>query len=136
MRIWHTYLIDVLPRQQLLGQWRELNSIFVKQDKHILINFVYDYPKDDLYSYALLIISEMNRRGYKVDSNNFRVYFGDEKYEHNMFPFINKMTGQYLLQCIFNLQEKHDCGGITDDEWKKIDKVARQRVKDWVINNL
>ena len=27
MRLWHNSLIKVLPRNQLLGQWRELNSI-------------------------------------------------------------------------------------------------------------
>ena len=40
MRLWHESLIEVLPRQQLLGQWRELNSIYKKEDKHILINFM------------------------------------------------------------------------------------------------
>lgn len=25
-----------------------------------------------------------------------------------------------FLQCFYNLQEKHDCGGITDKEWCKI----------------
>ena len=45
MRLWHYDLIEYLPKQQLLGQWRELNSIYVKQDKHILINFIYEYEK-------------------------------------------------------------------------------------------
>lgn len=27
---------------------------------------------------------------------------------------------RYFLQCFYNLQEKHDCGGITDKEWCKI----------------
>ena len=25
---------------------------------------------------------------------------------------------RYLLQCLYNLQEKHDCGAIPDEEWK------------------
>ena len=60
MRLWHKDLIGVLPRQQLLGQWRELNSIFKLQNRHILINFVYDYPKQDLYLYSMEIISEFS----------------------------------------------------------------------------
>lgn len=32
--------------------------------------------------------------------------------------------------------EKHDCGGMTDKEWNKIDNVAKERVKKWVLNNL
>ena len=42
MRIWHCGLIKVLPRQQLLSQWRELCSIYAKEDNHMLINFVYE----------------------------------------------------------------------------------------------
>ena len=56
MRLWHESLIEVLPRQQLLGQWRELNSIYKKEDKHILINFIYEYPKKDLFLYSLKVI--------------------------------------------------------------------------------
>ena len=29
---------------------------------------------------------------------------------------------RYLLQCYYNLQEKFDCGGITEDEWIIIDE--------------
>ena len=53
MRLFHKDLIEVLPRQQLLGQWRELNSIFKLQNRHILINFVYEYDKQDLYNYSV-----------------------------------------------------------------------------------
>lgn len=66
MRLWDFRLLDVLPRQQLLAQWRELNSIFKKQDNHILINFAYEYPKEDLMTYTILIIEEFNKRGYKI----------------------------------------------------------------------
>ena len=27
MRLWHTDLIPVLPKEQLVGQWRELSAI-------------------------------------------------------------------------------------------------------------
>lgn len=27
MRLWHTSLIEVLPREQLVGCWRELSAI-------------------------------------------------------------------------------------------------------------
>lgn len=29
---------------------------------------------------------------------------------------------RYLTQCYYNLQEKHDCGGIADDEWEDIER--------------
>ena len=74
MRLWHYKLIKYLPRQQLLGQWRELNSIFAKEDKHILINYVYEYDKEDLCAYTNSIIDEMEKRSYKVNVERFENY--------------------------------------------------------------
>lgn len=124
MRLWHVDLIPYLPRQQLLGQWRELNSIYKNQPNHILINFVYDYPKEDLLIYSNLVIKEMKNRGYKMNLDNFQRYF-DGIYLPFTLPtlkhcFWGKMTNRYLKQCFYNLQEKHDCGGITDEEWEPI----------------
>ncbi len=123
MRLWHYKLIPLLPRKQLLGQWRELNSIYKKQDRHILINYIYDYPKYDLYSYSILVIEELKNRNYKHNLNNFYLYFNNISYDKKIIPFINKMNNRYLIQCLYNLQEKYDCGGINDIEWKKIELV-------------
>lgn len=129
MRLWHESLIEVLPRQQLLGQWRELNSIYKKEDKHILINFIYEYPKKDLLLYSLKVILTMQRRGYNINLKNFIDYFQIEDYKEmqkillsNAKTFVKKMNKRYLLQCYYNLQEKYDCGGITEKEWNKINQ--------------
>jgi uncharacterized protein (TIGR02328 family) len=129
MRLWHESLIEVLPRQQLLGQWRELNSIYKKEDKHILINFIYEYPKKDLLLYSLKVILTMQRRGYNINLKNFIDYFQIKDYKEmqkillsNAKTFVNKMNERYLLQCYYNLQEKYDCGGITEKEWNKINQ--------------
>lgn len=129
MRLWHESLIEVLPRQQLLGQWRELNSIYKKEDKHILINFIYEYPKKDLLLYSLKVILIMQRRGYNINLKNFIDYFQIKDYKEmqkillsNAKTFVKKMNKRYLLQCYYNLQEKYDCGGITEKEWNKINQ--------------
>ena len=113
MRLWHYELIQYLPKSQLLAQWRELNSIFKKQDKHILINYIYEYPKDDLCLYANMVTKEMRNRGYfNYKMNNYKEYFkelpflADEIYP----PFKNHHTNGYLKQCFYNLQEKYDRG--------------------------
>jgi hypothetical protein len=31
------------------------------------------------------------------------------------------MNERYLKQCLYNLQEKYDCGGISQKEWQKIE---------------
>ena len=129
MRLWHESLIEVLPRQQLLGQWRELNSVYKKEDKHILINFIYEYPKKDLILYSLKVILTMQRRGYNINLKNFIDYFQIKDYKEmqkillsNAKTFVKKMNKRYLLQCYYNLQEKYDCGGITEKEWNKINQ--------------
>jgi len=119
MRLWHYELIPYLPKSQLLAQWRELNSIFTKQDKHILINYIYDYPKNDLFIFSQMVMSEMTKRGYKVNTTNFKNYFINSKdYRYSLWfdyisckkPFQNHHNKRYLRQCFYNLQEKYDRG--------------------------
>ena len=117
MRLWHKELIKHLPKSQLLAQWRELNSLYKKQDKHILINFVYDYDKKHLFNYSALVIEEFYNRGYKIKSlDNFLNYFQDlsGNEEDIYLPFNeiykNKMNEEYLKICCWNLYEKYLCG--------------------------
>ena len=49
MRCWHKDLISVLPKQQLLGQWRECcliakNIAEQGTPNHILVNRIFNYP--------------------------------------------------------------------------------------------
>jgi uncharacterized protein (TIGR02328 family) len=111
MRLWHYKLIPYLPKSQLLAQWRELNSIFKKQDKHILINYIYNYKKSDLYNYSLSILLEMDIRGYKVKSlDNYYDFFGNiiGTTEIYLDVFKKHHTKEYLLQCFMNLEEKFE----------------------------
>lgn len=123
MRLWHYELIPYLPNKQLLAQWRELNSIFKKQDKHILINYIYKYDKKDLYYYSLLVVGEMIKRKFKIyNLQNIQKYFNltDEimylgipnadKFALQNPIFKNHHTERYLTQCFYNLQEKFDRG--------------------------
>lgn len=101
MRLWHIDLLEVLPRQQLLSQWRECcciaRNISVNgTPNHLLVNKILDYDLSDFYSYSILVSNEMLRiEGWHND--------------------------RYFLQCFYNLQEKYDCGGMTELEWCKIE---------------
>ena len=138
MRLWHYELIPYLPNSQLLAQWRELNSIFKKQDKHILINYIYEYPKNDLEIYTLMVISEMEKRKFKINNLQNAIYYfkwSDEfsyKYIPSMKnadiklkPFINHHTNRYLKQCYYNLQEKYDRGqkDFSEELYDKLDQL-------------
>lgn len=136
-RLWHWKLIPYLPKSQLLAQWRELNSIFKKQDKHILVNYVYEYPKDSLLWYSILVVKEMKLRGYKINSlTNLSHYFGillasENNFEDNENPFPNHHNNRYLLQCFYNLQEKYDSGqkDFNKETYDKMEKMVKEQTK-------
>jgi len=135
MRLWHYQLIPYLPKSQLLAQWRELNSIFKKQDKHILINYIYEYPKDDLYSYTNMVVKEMTKRGYKIHIDNWCNYFLDGiTYKNIKQPFKNHHNFRYLQQCFYNLQEKYD-RGQKDFSKELYDKLDELMIEEWYKDN-
>lgn len=140
MRLWHKDLIQVLPRQQLISQWRELSAIVGLIQKsgtpnHILVNKVLDYPLTHFEAYTLLVDREMFKRGYKVsDSVRNKIYDycrsywnTDINYTSYEELYLGWHNERYMQQCIYNLQEKYDCGGITDDEWKLIERIEYGR---------
>ncbi len=101
MRLWHYEIIPYLPKSQLIAQWRELNSIFAKQDKHILINYIYNYPKDYLYSYSFCILQEMKKRGYQIKKwDNYNEYFGSLRLSKpNMSLIYPEHNSEYFEIC-------------------------------------
>lgn len=110
MRLWHIDLISYLPKSQLVAQWRELNSIYAKQDKHILINYIYNYPRDYLGWYSDEVIREMNRRGIKIKSfDKYVEYFGQQSLQFSQKRF-REHNFIYLSQCYYNLEEKYQRG--------------------------
>ena len=137
MRLWHKNLIPYLPKQQLLGQWRELNSIYTRRNTHLLINFIYSkISYDDLYRYSILVLKEMKKRKYMIKNlDNMCDFFGlfkDVIIEdidianidiNSIYP--DKMNDRYLRQCYYNLEEKYDCGGIPEEEWERIIECKR-----------
>lgn len=150
MRLWHYKLLPYLPKSQLLAQWRELNSIFKKQDKHILINYVYTYPRQDLYIYTQAVLGEFIKRNYKVkDFTNFDNYFGSykqcEQHKRLNDEFLLKgfdkvleehkfdeHDNEYLTICYWNLREKYIRGqkDFTHEIWHKIDEFYKGEMKN------
>ena len=139
MRLWHWKLIPVLPRQQLLGQWRECCLIAKNIEEqgtpnHILVDPIIEYSCEEFILYTKRIANEMESRGYHVNQNSFVKYLSgasDLRWRNakssDVFPlFKGWHTDEYLRQCYYNLEEKHDRGGISDEEWKKIEKAYNE----------
>ena len=132
MRLWHYKLLSYLPDSQIVAQWRELNSIFKKQDKHILINYVYDYPKEHLWHYSVAVKNEMVARGFKIRSfDNFDAYF-DEVTHGEKILYYPEHNNRYLLQCFMNLQEKYDRGqkDFSKERYEAMERFVEQEIAD------
>lgn len=134
MRLWHKDIIKFLPKSQLIAQWRELNSIYVKQNNHILINYIYKYPKSYLYAYSQIVINEMKKRGYKINKwDNYNNYFEDCVKDIWINEYINELAfdehnEEYFMICYWNLTEKFIRGqkDFSQDEWNKLDRYKIQ----------
>ena len=148
MRLWHKWLIPVLPREQLVSQYREdcsiMKSIAEKgTPNHILVNKVTDFPLFHFAAYHTLVIDEMRKRGYTLRKDAI------ERFQNNYYKLTERdfeedgrslleeegldyifctdeqnealwHCTRYLFQCLYNLQEKYDCGGIKEEDWVKI----------------
>ena len=132
MRLWHTKLIEVLPREQLVAQWRELSAIAGAIQKngtpnHILVNFVLEYPFEHFISYAYHVRKEMTKRGYRTMNNVWDKICSLSEEECSILPldvvYREKMDNTYLKICYYNLYEKILCGGIKEPDSSNIIKT-------------
>lgn len=131
MRLWHKDLIPYLPRQQLIAQWRECCAICSNwankgTPNHLLVNKVLEYPKCDFEEYCFEIAKEFKKRNYKISEKAKMNWNNNILLIDNNIPLDNKPifenwhNNRYLKQCLMNLQEKYDCGGIPEAEWQII----------------
>ena len=82
MRLWHYKLIPVLPKKQLVSQWRECIAIKGMWEKgklanQPLVNYVMEYSKVYFLSYVRILLSELEKRKIKINI----------KYYHEIFNF-------------------------------------------------
>lgn len=123
MRLWHQLLIPLLPRQQLLGQHRELAALRGKGwgRKHATVDYVFTHEPELLVAYHYLIMDEMKRRGYNPDEKWYDCDYRGKELELqpgwcNFVAASNLATANiiiypehnnaYLKECIENLKGK------------------------------
>ena len=138
MRLWHKYLIPYLPKQQLLGQWRECCCIArnIKTNgtpNHILVNKIMYYPPSHFINYSAEVARIMVNRNYNIDYKKFTQHFDDEvidKCENlSIYQIFNDWHNErYFKQCFYNIQEKYDCGGITKIEYDKLKEATEMYI--------
>ena len=85
--------------------------------------FIIDYDFDDFISYAYYVREEMTRRGYRT-MNSVWDKIVALKPDYYLLPlsdiYPKKMDHLYFNICLYNLCEKHLCGGISDEDWMNI----------------
>lgn len=140
MRLWHIDLIPALPREQLVAQWRELSAIAgsIKEKgspNHILVNFVTEYDFDHFISYAYYVRAEMTHRGYRTMDSVWKKITDLKPEGYTILPvekvYFNKMNQEYLLICYYNLYEKYMCGGISWEDFNKIEKIVKEKEDEY-----
>jgi len=116
MRLWHEKIIQLLPKNQLLGQHRECCALRGNgwKKKHKTVDYVFSYSPYLLFRYHLLVMEEMEKRGYNVSGEwkdkNYRGKIA-EKYmnlEEEVIedPIYKEHNNKYLDECIENLRNK------------------------------
>ncbi len=138
MRLWHKDLIPVLPKQQLISQWRECCAIARNiavngTPNHLLVNNVKIYPKWHFMWYTNEVCNELETRGYKIERRRFFKWFDqwdvrtmNTHYIGHDELFAGWHGNRYLIQCYYNLQEKFDCVGIPFEEWQKVERYVKE----------
>ena len=99
MRLWHETLIPLLPRQQLLGQHREVATLRGKGwgKKHATVDYVFTHSYYKLFQFHLLVLAEMEKRSYTPDP------VAPVPLTHPIYPEHND---SYLAECLLNLEQK------------------------------
>lgn len=123
-------MIKVLPNKQLNGQWRECCAIAtnIKNDgtpHHLLVNKIMNYHLSHFYKYCVLVANEMYARNFTISCKSIDKIMAitdvDARVGIEFITTDELFKGwhdeRYLRQCLYNLQEKYDCGGISEVEW-------------------
>lgn len=127
MRLWHYKLIPVLPKKQLVSQWRECIAIKRQWEKgtlkHRLVSYVKNYDGEYFINYCYAILREMLKRGIKFQEKYMKEIGQfcenkEKKIPENVYYF--EHDDRYLKQCLYNLEEKYDRGIISKEEFDKI----------------
>lgn len=109
MRLWHQSLIPKLPRQQILGQHREICALRGNGwgKKHSTVDYVFTHPFEHLVAFHMFVMHEMTEnRGYNVDD-----LWWCHQYRGKKIGFdktINKTTVNYQIQSIHNIYPEHN----------------------------
>ena len=116
MRLWHETLIPLLPRQQLLGQHREVADLRGKGwgKKHATVDYVFTHSYYKLFQFHLLVLAEMEKRSYTPDPLWYDPLYRGKNLPRTdtvapvplTHPIYPEHNDSYLAECLLNLEQK------------------------------
>lgn len=117
MRLWHEELLDKLPRQQLLGQHREVAALLGQgwEKNHSTIDYIFNYSLERLKGYHYKVMKAMLDRGYNPSEEWFdHQYRGKQIGIDESLGAIKGIADKsypehdlgYLVECIENMMDK------------------------------
>lgn len=120
MRLWHQDLLIFLPRAQILGQHRECCALrgMGWGKKHSTVDYVFTHSAKRLADYHLLVLREMENRGYKPDqqwfcpeyrgknSRPWPCFLPSENYLSSETLIYSEHDDVYRQECLENLRQK------------------------------
>jgi uncharacterized protein (TIGR02328 family) len=133
MRLWHEQLLPILDNQRLLSQHRECSALrgLGWGRKHSTVDYVFTHSPAMFYFYHQLVMTEMIKRGYKVDLiwtnalyrgqkcnpyiTDQELLINDSMFEHDGDCIYPEHDHEYLNFCIELLKKKGaDVGQMAD----------------------
>ena len=143
MRLWHYRLLPYLDDFHIVAQYRELLAIKRAIDKngtpnHRLVNKVLDYSLLDFKQYTFRVAEELHKRKIKFvasklgeimiwECDKFGKVISHSNYEDTHSIYYKWHNKRYLIQCYYNLEEKYDCGIVSEK--------AFSQIKNFVLKN-
>lgn len=125
--MWHYKLIPYLPKQMLVSQWRELIAIKRQWEKgtlkHRLVSYVMDYDRAYFRNYVRTVRNEMNNRNIKLNYELLEElisFTNEEDFKCSYDLYYPEHNDRYLVQCLYNLEEKATRNIISKEEWLRI----------------
>lgn len=132
MKVWHKDLISVLPRKELILQWRNCCAIAKEITETGTVKGqakeVCGYSLGHLRAYAMVVANECGKRGYKIRPECFWRYFPGMTQillvipDHRERIFPKWHNDMYLLECLGELYGKRRHGTIAKQDWERIEE--------------
>lgn len=100
MRLWHQFLIPYLDNKRLLSQHRECCALRGKGwgKKHSVVDYVFKYDLAHLYAYHRIVMYEMEKRRYTVDSHWYNRFYRGKSLQKASLDDV----GEYVIKNLFD----------------------------------